>query len=75
MGGLHSVRDLVVSFLVADMEKQLTLQTAAAFERIYESLMGKTEDDLSILALHLEELSRKAKEVQEVSACLISGDC
>jgi hypothetical protein len=57
------------------MERQLTLQTTAAFERIYESLMGKTEDDLSTLALHLEELSRKAKEVQEVSACLISGDC
>jgi hypothetical protein len=57
------------------MERQLTLQTAAAFERIYESLMGKTEDDLSILALHLEELSRKAKEVQDVTACMISGDC
>jgi hypothetical protein len=57
------------------MEKQLTLQTAAAFERVYDALMGRTEDDLGSLALHLEELSRKAKEVQEVSACLISGDC
>jgi hypothetical protein len=57
------------------MEKQLTLQTAAAFERVYDALMGRTDDDLSILSLHLEELSRKAKEVQEVSACLISGDC
>jgi hypothetical protein len=57
------------------MERQLTLQTAAAIERIYQSLMGETEDDLSILSLHLQELSRKAKEVQEVSACLISGDC
>jgi len=57
------------------MSENLSLQTAAAFERIYDSLMGKTDDDLRVLALHLEELSRKAKEVQEVSACLISGDC
>ena len=57
------------------MPQKLTLQTAAAFERIYDALMGRTEDDLSALTLHLEELSRKAKEVQDVSACLISGDC
>lgn len=57
------------------MEKKLTLQTAAAFERIYDAIMGKTEDDLSSLSLHLQELSRKAKEVQEVSACLNTGDC
>jgi hypothetical protein len=57
------------------MERQLTLQTAAAFERVYDALMGRTEDDLSTLALHLEELSRKAKEVQDVTACMISGDC
>jgi hypothetical protein len=57
------------------MPRNLSLQTAAAFERIYESLMGKTDDDLSILALHLEELNRKAKEIQDVSACLLSGDC
>jgi hypothetical protein len=57
------------------MPQNLSLQTAAAFERIYDALMGRTEDDLSALALHLDELSRKVKEVQEVSACLISGDC
>ena len=57
------------------MSHNLSLQTAAAFERIYDSLMGKTDDDLSILALHLEELSRKAKEIQDVSSCLICGDC
>ena len=57
------------------MERQLTLQTAAACERIYESLIGKTDDDLSILAIHLKELTRKAKEIQDVSACLESGDC
>lgn len=57
------------------MEKNLTLQTEAAFERIYEALLGKTKDDLGTLSLHLEKLLRKAKEVQDVSACLISGDC
>lgn len=57
------------------MEKQLTLQTAAAFERINDALMGKTEDDLKSLSLSLEELLRKAREVQQVSACFISGDC
>jgi hypothetical protein len=57
------------------MEKQLTLQTAAAFERVYDALMGRTDDDLRSLALHLEELTRKAKEIQDVSACMISGDC
>ena len=61
--------------LVADMERQLTLQTAAAFERVYDALIGKTEDDLNALSLHLKELSRKAKEIQDVSACLESGDC
>lgn len=57
------------------MEKQLTLQTAAAFERVYDAIMGKTDDDLKSLSLHLEELLRKAREVQQVSACFISGDC
>lgn len=57
------------------MPKDLTLQTAAAFERIYDALMGKTTDDLGSLSLHLEELSRKAKEIQNVTACLTSGDC
>lgn len=57
------------------MESRITLQTASAFERIQDALLGKTEDDLKYLSMHLEELLRKAKEVQEVSACLISGDC
>lgn len=57
------------------MEKQLTLQTAAALERLQESLLGKTDDDLNLLLLHFEELLKKAKEVKEVFACLTSGDC
>jgi len=57
------------------MPSNLSLQTAAAFERIYDSLMGKTDDDLGAVSLHLKELTRKAKEIQDVSACLVSGDC
>lgn len=56
------------------MKDSLTLQTAAAFERIYDALMGKTTDDLSSLILHLEELSRKGKEIKDISASLISGN-
>jgi len=57
------------------MSDKLMLQTAAAFERIYDALMGTTDDDLDSLIFHLKELSRKAEEIQNVSACLISGDC
>lgn len=57
------------------MKPQLTLQTSAAFERIYDALIGNTNDDLSCLALHLDELLRKAKEIQEISACILTGDC
>jgi len=57
------------------MPDKLTLQTAAAFERIYDALMGKTDDDLDSLILHLKELSRKSQEIQNVSACIANGDC
>jgi hypothetical protein len=50
------------------MSDKLTLQTAAAFERIYDSLMGKTDDNLSSLLLHLKELSRKAEEIHNLTA-------
>jgi hypothetical protein len=56
------------------MPNNLTLQTAAAFERIYDSLMGKTEDDLESLQLHLKELLRKANEIHDVSAALNHTD-
>jgi hypothetical protein len=75
MVGQFLVQDLGLLFLVVDMKNQLTLQTAAAFERVYDALMGRTEDDLTALALYLEELSLKAKEIQEVSSCLNTGDC
>jgi hypothetical protein len=56
------------------MPNNLTLQTAAAFERIYDSLMGKTEDDLDSLTLHLKELLRKAREIHDVAAALNHTD-
>lgn len=56
------------------MERDLTLQTAAAFERIYEALVGKTDDNLSLLIIHLQELERKSKEIQEVVAHQFNGD-
>jgi hypothetical protein len=56
------------------MNNPLTLQTEAAFERVYEALIGKTDDDLNHLTLRLKELTHKAEEIQKVSAGMLSGD-
>ncbi len=53
----------------------MTIQTMAAFERIQDALVGKTDDDLEVLMRSLEELLDKARDIQNVSACLLSGDC
>jgi hypothetical protein len=50
------------------MPQNMTLQTSAAIERIYDALVGKTADDLEALTLHLKELLRKANEIAEISA-------
>lgn len=52
------------------MQKNLSIQTVAAFERIYEAIVGKTSevDDLSLIILHLRELLQKANEVDELRA-------
>lgn len=50
------------------MEEYITLQTAAAFERIKEALLGRTDDDLSVLVKQLNELLNKANEIEIVSA-------
>lgn len=57
------------------MKNELTLQTSAAFERIEDALIGKTTDDLTLLIFHLNELNKKAKEIQNVNACILTGDC
>ena len=50
-----------------------TLQTAAAFDRIDDALLGKTHDTLSELIEDLEYLLYKAKEIQGVSASINDG--
>ena len=53
----------------------ITLQTLAALERIQDALIGRTDDNLDTLKASLESLLTKARDIQEVSACLLSGDC
>lgn len=50
------------------MKENVTLQTAAAFERIKEALLGRTDDDLSFLVTELYGLLSKAEEILNVSA-------
>ena len=46
----------------------LTIQTAAAFERIDEALMGKTKDDFENLLTMLNTLITKANRISAISA-------
>ena len=55
------------------MIHQHTIQTAAAFDRIDDALLGKTDDTLSELMEDLEYLLYKAKEIQGVSASMNDG--
>jgi hypothetical protein len=55
------------------MIRQHSLQTAAAFDRIDDALLGKTDDDLNELIEDLEYLLYKAKEIQGVSASMNDG--
>ena len=50
------------------MKENVTLQTAAAFERIKEALLGRTDDDLSFLVKQLNQLLSRASQIEEVSA-------
>lgn len=43
----------------------ITTQTKAAFERIDEALIGKTEDRLDLLIANLDRLLDKAKEIKK----------
>lgn len=45
------------------MIHQHTLQTAAAFERVNDALLGKTDDNLTELIEDIEYLLYKAKEI------------
>jgi hypothetical protein len=50
------------------MSENLTIQTIAAFQRIQESLLGKTEDNFDELIFNLNYLLKKAKDIQNISA-------
>lgn len=56
------------------MQKNLTLQTAAAFERIQQALLGQTDDDLKLLMLHLDQLLQKATDIHNISASTQIGE-
>lgn len=50
-----------------------TLQTAAAFDRIDDALMGKTDDSLNKLIDEIQLLLYKAKHIHDTSASLHDG--
>lgn len=50
-----------------------TLQTSAAFDRIDDALLGKTDDSLSELIEDLEYLLYKAKEIYNTTASFSDG--
>lgn len=49
------------------ISSSITLQTAAAFERINEALVGRTQDDFYDLIKQLDELLVKAKRIEAIS--------
>lgn len=50
-----------------------SLQTAAAFDRINDALLGKTDDSLYELMEDLEYLLYKAKEIYNTTASFNGG--
>jgi hypothetical protein len=55
------------------MIHQHTLQTAAAFDRIDDALLGKTDDSLTELMEDLEHLLYRAKEIYNTAASFSDG--
>jgi hypothetical protein len=56
------------------MEKKLTLQTAAAFERIHEAIVGKTDDELKTIHVHITKLLTEYNRVAEIADSFNCGD-
>jgi len=50
------------------MSEQLTIQTVAAFQRIQEALLGKTDDSFEELISNLNYLLEKAKDIKNITA-------
>ena len=46
---------------------KFTLQTAAAFERIDEALIGKTQDDYDFVVSKIKSLIDKAKRIDSIT--------
>lgn len=55
------------------MIHQHTLQTSAAFDRIDDALLGKTDDSLYELIEDIEYLLYKAREIYNTSASFVDG--
>jgi hypothetical protein len=55
------------------MIHQHSLQTAAAFDRIDDALLGETDDDLNELIEDLEHLLYRAKEIYNTQASFVDG--
>jgi len=52
---------------------KLTIQTAAAFERIDEALMGKTQDDYDFIVSKIKSLTEKIKRIEVITNELNNG--
>lgn len=52
----------------------ITIQTKAAFERIEEALVGKTDDNLDLLIANLDRLLDRAKNIKFASVQNDVGD-
>jgi hypothetical protein len=50
-----------------------TLQTSAAFDRLEDALLGKTDDVLWELIEELEYLLYKAKDIHNTAASFVDG--
>lgn len=46
---------------------RLTIQTAAAFERIDEALIGKTQDDYDFVVGKIKSLTEKIKRIESIT--------
>ena len=46
---------------------KLTIQTAAAFERIDEALIGKTQDDYDFVVDKIKSLIEKVKRIESIT--------
>lgn len=55
--------------------EKITVQTLASFQRIEEALTGNTSDDLNELIFLIKIVSDKANKIQEISSCMLNGDC